>query len=161
MFEGLAIQNLLGAYYASVFPSRGVCRQVRLPELDRYRIIDARLYRNVLVAVGMRGGRYDKLIFRFADDFGGYDSRVLTGVPSADINFTVLDGGVVLHAADEGTLEVFSRFGNSPDIKTFQDPSIGGDATLFHSGRQALAARGSKLYKFTMRRQPPPPTVAP
>jgi hypothetical protein len=153
MFEGLAIQNLLGAYYASVFPAPGACRQVRLPELDRYRIIDARLYRNVLVAVGARGGRYDKLIFRFDDDFGAYDSRVLPGVPSTDINFTVLEGGVVLHAVDEGTLEVFSRHRNSPDVKTFQDPSVGGDARLSHTGRQALIARGSTLYKFTMRRQ--------
>ena len=152
MFEGLAIQNLLGAYYASIPSPRGACRQVRLPELDGYRIIDARLYRNVLVAVGARGGRYDKLVFRFDDDFGAYDSRALPGVPSTDINFTVLDGGVVLHAADEGTLEVFSRFKNSADVKTFQDPSIGGDDRLFHSGRQALIARGRKLYKFTMRR---------
>lgn len=154
MFEGLAIQNLLGAYYASAFPAPGVCRQARLPELDPYQIIDAKLHRNVLMVVGARGGGYDKLIFRFAEDFGDYDTRVVPGVPSADINFTVLDGGVVLHLNDEGALEVFSRAKGSPDVKTFQDPSVGGDARLFHSGARALVARGSKLYRFSMRGQP-------
>jgi hypothetical protein len=152
MFEGLAIQNLLGAYYASIFPSPGVCHQVRLSELDGYQILDARLYRNVLVVVGTKGGRYDKLIFRFADNFGDYDSRVVPDVSSTDINFTVLDSGVVLHMTDEGTLEIFSRLKDSSDIKTLQDPAVRGDVRLFHSGGQALITRDSKLYRFTMRR---------
>jgi hypothetical protein len=154
LFEGAAIQNLLGTYYASILPSPGVCHQVRLSDLDSYQVLDARLDRNVLVVVGARGGRYDKLVFRFADDFGGYDSRVVADVSSTDINFTVLDSGVVLHVTDEGALEVFSRRVNSPEIKTFRDPLVGGDARLFHVGAQALVARANKLYKFTMRRRP-------
>ncbi|HEY9401548.1 MAG TPA: hypothetical protein VIQ24_02555, partial [Pyrinomonadaceae bacterium] len=156
MFEGIAIQNLLGAYYASIFPAPGVSHQVRLNELDAYQILDARLCRNVLMVVGAKGGRYDKLIFRFADDFGGYDARVAPDVSSTDLNFTVLDSGVVLHMADEGTLEVFSRLRGFPDIRTLQDLSVGGDARLFHTGAQALVARGSRLYKFTMRREHAP-----
>jgi hypothetical protein len=60
----------------------------------------------------------------------------------------------VLHMTDEGTLELFSRLKGSPEIKTLQDPSVGGDVRLFHTGGQALVARGSTLYKFTMRRRP-------
>jgi hypothetical protein len=153
MFEGLAIQNLLGTYYVSIFPAPGVCHQVCLSELDGYQILDARLSRNVLLVVGAKGGRYDKLVFRFADNFADHDSRVVPDVSSTDINFTVLDSGVVLHLTDEGALEVFSRRKDSTDIKTIHDPSIGDDARLFHTGGQALIARGSKLYKFTMRRQ--------
>ena len=156
MFEGLAIQSLLGAYYASLLPSPGVCHQVRLPELDGYQIIEAKLCRNVLMFVGAKGGRYDKLIFRFADNFGRYDSRVEANVSSVGLDFVVLDSGVVLHMTDEDTLEVFSRLVGSPDVKAIQDPSIRGDARLFHTGARALVARGSKLYKFTMRQQPAP-----
>jgi hypothetical protein len=154
LFDGLAIQNLLGTHYASILPSPGVCHQIRLPELDGYQLLDARLYRNVLMVAATRGGRYDKLVFRFADDFGDYDLRAVPDVSSTEINFTVLDSGVVLHVTDEGALEVFSRLKGSADVKTFQDASVGGDARLFHTGRQALIARGSKLYKITMRRQP-------
>lgn len=154
MFEGLAVQNLMGAHYASLLPEPGVCHQVRLPELDGYQLLDARLCRNVLLAVGARGGRYDRLVFRFADDFGSYDSRLTPDVSTPDINFTVLDTGIVLHLTDEGALELFSRRRGAPDVQTFQDPCVGGDARLFHTGAQALVARGAKLYKFTMRRRP-------
>jgi hypothetical protein len=154
LFEGLAVQNLLGTHYASLFPAPGVCHQVRLAELDGYQLLDARLCRNVLLAVGVRGGRYDRLVFRFADDFGSYDSRVVPDVSSTDINFTVLDGGVVLHLTDEGALELFSRRKGAPEVKAFRDPAVGADARLFHTGAQAYVARGPKLYKFTMRRRP-------
>ena len=154
MFEGLAIQNLLGTHYASILPAPGVCHQVRLPELDGYQLLDARLCRNVLLAIGARGGRYDRLVFRFADDFGSYDSRVTPDVSSTDINFTVLDSGVVLNLTDEGVLEIFSQRKGAPEVRTFHDPFVGADARLFHTGAQAYVARGPKLYKFRMRRRP-------
>jgi hypothetical protein len=154
MFEGLAVQNMLGTHYASLFPAPGVCHQVRLAELDGYQLLDARLCRNVLVAVGARGGRYDRFVFRFADDFGSYDARVVGDVSTTDINFTVLDTGVVLHLDEEGTLEIFSRRAGAADVKTFKDPGVGADARLFHTGAQAYVARGPVLYKFTMRRRP-------
>jgi hypothetical protein len=153
-FEGLALQNLLGAYYASLLPAGGACYQVRLSELDGYAVVDARLERNVLVAVGAKGGRYDKFVFRFADDFGSYDLRILSDVSSNDINFTVLDTGVVLHMTDEDALEVFSRHEGSTEIKSVRDESVGGDVKLFHVGTRALMARGNKLYKISMRQQP-------
>ena len=160
MFEGLAVQNLLGAHYASLFPSPGVCRQVRLPELDGYQVVDARLYRNVLMIVGAKAGRYDKLVLRFAEDFGSYDARLLPDVSSTEINFTVLDSGVVLHLTDEDALEVFSRRKGFAEIKAVRDAAVRGDARLFHTGAQALVARGPKLYRVNMRR-PPPQAAAP
>jgi hypothetical protein len=154
MFEGLAIQNLLGAYYASIFPSHGVCHQVRLFELDGYQIVDARLERNVLLAVGAKCGRYDKLIFRFADDFSSYDLRTAPDISSSNIDFTVLASGIVLHLTDEDSLEVFSSRKDSFNVKIIRDASIRDDVRLFHTGAQALIARGSKLYKFKLRPQP-------
>jgi hypothetical protein len=154
MFEGLAIQNLMGAFYASILPAPGVCHQVRLLELDGYQIVDAKLCRNVLMVVGAKRGRYDKHVFRFADDFSSYDSRLVPNISSTNLDFIVLDSGVVLHMTDEDVLEIFSRVKDSSGIKAIQDPSIRGDVKLFHTGAQALVARGSKLYKIRMRRQP-------
>jgi hypothetical protein len=153
MFEGLAIQNMLGTYYASILPSAGVCHQVRLPELGGYQLVDAKFYRHVLMVLGTKEGRYDKLVFRFADDFGSYDVRVVSHISSTNLDFTVLDSGVVLHMTDEDQLEIFSRFKDSSNIKVLQDASLQGDVRLFHLGAQALIARGNKLYKIKMRRQ--------
>ena len=150
MFEGLAIQSLLGANYASMPGSPRVCHQTHLLELEGYQILEAKLDRGVLMIVGTKEGRYDKLIFRFAADFSTYDLRVVRGVSSTNINFTVLDSGVVLHMTDEDNLEIFSRLKGAADIRVFQDPVIQGDVRLFHVGAQALIARGRALYKINM-----------
>ena len=151
LFDGLAIQNLLGASYAAIPTALGVCHQIRLAELDGYQVVDARLLRNVLLVVATKSGIYDKLIFRFADDFGSYDVRVVANTAAIDINFTVLDSGVVLNVTDEGDLEVYSRYQNSAQIKVIDDPAIHGDQRLFHVGTQALIARENRLYKIKMR----------
>ena len=113
MFEGVAIQNLLGANYVSIPTADGVCHQARMPELDDYQIVDARLDRNVLIVVVTTEGGYDKPIFRFSDDFSGYDCRRLDDIVSTGIEFTVLDSGIVLHLAEDGRLEVFPNVRDS------------------------------------------------
>lgn len=153
MFEGVVIQNLLGAYYASVLPAPGACYQIRLRELDGYQIIDARLCGQLLVVIGNKEGRYDKLIFRFLADFSDYDVRPATDITLTNINFTVLESGVALHLNDEGELEVFSRLKGSTKIKVISDPALRGDVKLFAKGSQALIARARKLYGLRMRRQ--------
>jgi hypothetical protein len=151
LFDGLAIQNLLGASYAAIPTALDVCHQLRLAELDSYQVVDARLLRNVLIVVATKSGIYDKLIFRFADDFNSYDVRVVANTAAIDIDFTVLDSGIVLNVTDEGDVEVFSRSRNSPQIKVISDPAIRGDVTLFHVGTQALIARENRLYRIKMR----------
>jgi hypothetical protein len=150
LFDGLAIQNLLGASYAAIPAAPDVCYQVRLGELDGYKIVEARLLKNVLLVVATKAGIYDKLIFRFADDFSSYDVRVVANVAATDLDFTVLDSGVVMSVTDEGDLEVFSRFKHSAEIKVINDPAVQGDLRLFHIGTQALLARENKLYKIKM-----------
>jgi hypothetical protein len=150
MFEGVAIQNLLGANYASIPSSSVGCHQVRLAELDGTQIINAKLYRNVLVVVVTTDGRYDKLVFRFAKDFGSYDVRKLADVTTSDIEFTVLDTGVVLHLVDDDKLEVFAALKDSTKLSVFADDVLKDDLKLFHTGKQALLAKGRKLYKFKL-----------
>ncbi|HZS07368.1 MAG TPA: hypothetical protein VFD58_21205 [Blastocatellia bacterium] len=151
VFDGVVIQNLLGAYYASFLPSSGVCHQARLGELDGYQIVEAVAARNVLMVVAAKGGTFDKFIYRFTDDFDAYDLRVISDVTLTGINFVVLDSGVCLHLTDRDELELFSRRKGSADMKVISDPAIRGDVRLFHSGAQALVARGNKLCRITMR----------
>jgi len=151
MFEGVAIQNLLGANYVSIPTADGVCHQVRIPELDDYQIVDARRDRNVLIVVVTTEGRYDKLIFRFSDDFSGYDCRRLDDIVSTGIEFTVLDSGIVLHLAEDGRLEVFPNVRDSAKIRVIRDQALDEDLRLFHTGTQALIAGGPSLYKIRLK----------
>ena len=150
MFDGVAIQNLLGANYASIPIAGGGCHQVRLTELDHAQIVNAKLYRNVLMVVVATAGRYDKYVFRFAKDFGSYNLRRQLDVATTDIEFTVLDTGVVLHLTDDDRLEVFSNAKESAKLSLLDDPVLKDELKLFHKGTQALLAKGRKLYKFRL-----------
>ena len=150
MFEGLAIQSLLGATYASIPGAGNVCHQVRLPALDSAQIVDAKLYRNVLVVVVADKGRYDKLIFRFSRDFAAHDVRRLPDVATTGIEFTVLDTGVVLHLNDDNNLEIFSSAKDSSKLSVVEDQALKENLKLFHTGAQALMAKGRNLYKFSL-----------
>jgi hypothetical protein len=150
MFDGVTIQNLLGANYASIPIAGGGCHQIRLTELDQAQIVNAKLYRNVLMVVVSTAGRYDKYVFRFAKDFGSYNLRRILDVATTDIEFTVLDTGVVLHLTDDDRLEVFSNAKESAKLSLLDDPILKDELKLFHKGTQALLAKGRKLYKFRL-----------
>jgi hypothetical protein len=149
MFDGLAIQNLLGTKYASIVID-GSCYQLRLSELDQYQVVAARIERNVLMVITTEQGRYEKFIYRFSRDFSSYEVRIINDISSIDINFTVLNTGVVLHLIDDNKLEVFWSNINSPDVRTLQDPLLETDVRLLHTGKQALIARGPKLCKISL-----------
>ena len=123
---------------------------MRVSELDGAQIVNAKLYRNVLVVVVTIAGRYDKFVFRFTKDFDSYDVRKLPDVATSDIEFTVLDTGVVLHLVDDDKLEVFANLKASTRLSVFADDALKDDLKLFHTGKQALIAKGRKLYKFKL-----------
>lgn len=152
LFDGVAIHSLLGAWHASLLPESGRCVSVRVPELDGYAIVDARFESGVLVIVAARGGVYDRFVFRFDDRLRAYDVRVMPDVASTGVNFTVLDSGVCLLAAENDELEVFSKQTGSTATKIVSDPAVRSDARLFHAGSQALFARGTRLFRFSMGR---------
>lgn len=149
LFEGLAIQNLLGANYASILLSSGESYQIHLQGLDTVQILDARRERNVLIVVVANGGRYDKFIYRFSERFSNYDVRCINDVETTSIDFTVLDSGIVLHLIDD-RLEVFSSKSGTANVRMINDPALEDDIQLFHIGSQALMARGNKLYKIKL-----------
>lgn len=152
LFEGVAIQTLLGACYASILPRKGECHQVHLAELDGYQIVDARFQNGVLMALGVQKGRYDKFVFRFDAAFHSYDARRVSDVGMQGLNFTVLDTSICLHLTDTDALEVFSSRKGDSGLKVLTDPALQSDCKLFNNGTQALFARGRTLFKFTMKR---------
>ncbi len=151
LFEGVALQNLLGAWYASVLPEHGRCYQIRLPELNGFQIINAKFEGGVLMVVAAQSGRFGKLIFRFTGDYSAYDVRVIPDLATYGINFVVLDSGLCLHLSDDGDLEIFLARQGASARKVITDPALGGDCLLLQDGSQALFARGSVLYRLAMK----------
>jgi len=151
LFEGVALQSLLGAWYASLLPRRGLCHQVRLPELDGFQVLEAKFQSGVLMVQAARHGLFQKFIFRFSADYTTHDTRTAPSVAAHALNFTVLTQGVCLHLTEADELELFPAKMGASGLKIASDPALASDCRLLSDGTQALFARGETLYRFAMR----------
>ena len=152
MFSGVALHNMLGGWYAGIFPKAHASYQIRLKELDGYRIVDAKYDRRVLMVVGMKKGKYDKFIFRIQPDYQGRTVRTEKDVAYTGLNFVVLENGVCAHINDEEQLELFVNNPIVQDVKIVEDPVLSHDMQLLRRGTDVLFARGRDLYKLSTRK---------
>ena len=148
-FDGAAFQSLLGACHAVIFPAPGMAHTLRLPELVAYRIVNARFEKGVLIAIGEKAGRYDRLILRFDPDYRAYDLRVVPDIADTDINFAVLDNGVCVLAASDDHLELFANQRSAPNLRNVAADLHG--IRLFANGTQLMGAQGDALYRLSLK----------
>jgi hypothetical protein len=152
LFDGVAMENLLGAWYALLFPAPGTCHQVRLSELDGYTILEAKCVRSLLAVAATRGGRCDSFVFRFDREFRRYDSRVAASSGAyTGLEVTVLSNDVCLFLNEGSEFELFSLEPGDSGMRVLTDENVCGDVRLFGRGSQALFARGGTLFGFRMR----------
>jgi len=149
LFEGAAVQSVLGACYVSLLPRSGVCCTVPVRELDGYRIVDARFDPNVLMAVGLKDGAYDRFVMRFDGQFRRYDVRKVEGIAWSGLNFVALDSGVCLHLNEGDELELFSTKPGCTELKVLADPAVEG-VRLFKDGAQALFAKDGVVFRAAL-----------
>ena len=151
VFNGVIAQNLLGRWHMSVFPESGKHFQLPIPDLDDYRIIDAKYVNKVLMVVGEKGGQYDRFVFRLDDHYATFDVRKVENITYTGLNFTVADHGACVCINEEEKVEVFSNKKGSSQVKTLDDPEVDSAWKMFHDGSTVLFAHGKKLYKIAMK----------
>lgn len=157
LFQGGVVQNMLGSMFISLFPQAGQTYQVRIPDLDHYRIIDAKYDAGakggvLMVIARTKKGTYDRLVFRFDTTFQTYDMRKVEDIgTSAGLNFVVTDAGVCICLDEDDKLELTSANKGSTQMKTIEDKVLGGDLRLFKRGSQVLMARGDKVFTMKMK----------
>jgi hypothetical protein len=151
LYPGVAIQNMLGSTYVSLFPRLGACYQVRLQELDGVKISDAKFEGGVLMVVGAQSGKYDRHIFRFDESYITYDHRTVKDITPSGINFTVTDNGICAVLTEEEKLEAFSARKDSTAVKVIEDPALSGDMELVNHQGGVGFIRNSKLYSMRMK----------
>jgi hypothetical protein len=153
VFDAVLFQSLLGKFYASIFPQKGQCYQIKMDELDNHRIVDAKYENNVLAVVGVdRKGKYNRFVFRFSPDYAQHDCKVFKDIQHTGLNFTVADQGACVFINEEEKVEVWSNIYNRGTIQVLDDPAIQGDMTLCHIGSKILFAKGNELSSITMRK---------
>lgn len=151
LYEGCAIQNMLGSVFVSLFPRSHAGYQVRVKELDAYKIVEAKFDGKVLMVLGAKGGKYDRLVFRFDDDYAEYDLRVVSDVTPMGLNFITLASGICVSLTEEETLEAFSSRKGAAGTRVVEDPALGNDLRLIKVEGAAGFARGDRVYKVSLK----------
>ncbi|KKN66629.1 hypothetical protein LCGC14_0469640 [marine sediment metagenome] len=151
LYSGVATQNLLGSMFISLFPEKNTCYQVKIPELDSYKIIEAKFDHGVLMVIGVKSHKYDRLVFRFDSKYQTYDLRIVSDITNTGLNFITLDTGICVCLNEEEKIEAFSSRKDSKGLKIVEDKALGGDMVLYRQGGNAVFTRGNKIYQISMR----------
>lgn len=156
LFEGCAVQSLLGSTFVSLFPKSRQGYQVRIGELDGVKVLDAKFQAHtgggLLMAIGARAGKYSRFVFRFDDGYDRYDARVVDDVEPDLVNFVVLpNSGITACLVEGDALEVFvATRGKTAVVQKIDSPVLGKDLRLCLVGDGIGFTRGSELYRLRL-----------
>ena len=153
LWSGALIQELLGSVFVSVFPRAGMSYQLRIPELDKYTIVDARYDGRVLMVVGAQKGRgvYDRLVFVLSENFDSYVKLPeVRDITPSGLNFVVLDNGTCAHITEAEKLEIWNVSAPAK-VRVVEDPVLGGDLNLMKLGGRVGFYRGNKVFSLRLK----------
>lgn len=147
VFEGVIFQDLLGKIHITLPYEKGKCKIMHIPDLDGYRILDARGEKNIVGVMTEKGGSYHRFIFSFSHDFSNYKLRVSNDVQYSDINLTVLSNGVGVLATDT-EFEIFKDDG----VKVVSNPPFNSSTKLFNVSGGVCYIDGKKVFSAKMKK---------
>jgi serine/threonine protein kinase len=140
ILDGCIIQNMLGAYYLSVFSGNKEFKMFPLQELNGYKIVSGKLEQEVFICIAAKGGQYHRFIY---DLKTGY-SRVTQNIDYLELNCTTLPNRLSLLITEDSKMEVFK----GPHTKVLEDESIRTDMKLLNDGLHPLVSHNNKMYKI-------------
>ncbi len=150
LLSGVALQSLLGTPYLSLFTGVGRAHQIAVPQLQSIRVVEAQLESKVLVLTGYKGVSLQRFVFRFAEDFLGYDLRIEEDVDIATVNLAVLHSGVCVLAIGGEKLEIFHSKSGDSRLDCLSKTGISLDMKLASQGNQLLALQDNRVLKVSM-----------
>jgi hypothetical protein len=151
LFDGVAVQNMLGASYVSLFPRKGRHVQLHVPELDGGEVVAGVADGMVASLIEARGGELRRWLIR-AETTGRYD---VVGEPatSADpLPLVSLPSGVALRLRQDDALELFSAAVGARERRVLRSDCLGADWRLGRSDDKVLGIRGGRVYRMSLRR---------
>ncbi|MBM3459562.1 MAG: hypothetical protein FJX77_13660 [Armatimonadetes bacterium] len=149
LYDGVAIQDVLGTWHATVSPRPGTGYVLPLSELAGTQVVNARYENQVLFVVVARQGSFDRYCYRFDPEFRSRDLQIERDVSNPELNAVVLESGVALLLNDQGDLELFPNRPGRPARRIISDPNLPG-SRLFRCETQLLLACGKTLFSGTL-----------
>jgi hypothetical protein len=112
VFSNIIYEDLLGKAFFTI-PTPGDFNEselhsVRIPELDEYKIIDAKHQMLVATIIGYKNGKYDRFNIKFDERYSQYQIAKTENIDDLTINFVVLPNGLVVEAY-EGFVNIYNN----------------------------------------------------
>jgi hypothetical protein len=148
LYNGVALQDILGKCWAVIPYQKGRCFNGPIKELDNLRIIDAKFEHHVLIVIAEKGGQYHRYTICFDEAVATYTCRIENDVQGTMVNFTCLSNGVCVHQADDETIEVFRT---NDKVKEVKDPPITTDMRLMNDSTGIVFINKNGLYSLKLK----------
>lgn len=155
IFSNVIVQSVLGRSYICIpqpnKSGKSSFFSVPIPELDNFKIIDAKYQNKVCVLIAHDGNNYNRITIIFDDKFQKYIFRIQKGVDYQPLNFVVLDNGVCVTITEDNAVEMFMNRTDKKDVKRIEDPDINNTMKLCKDGTVVKFFKANKVYRLKMK----------
>ncbi|HEY4474968.1 MAG TPA: hypothetical protein VJC06_03535 [Candidatus Paceibacterota bacterium] len=148
-FDGVGIQDAMGAMYAIVPFSDNACTQIRVRELDGLKTVSAKAgNRYIAVITADKNGEYHKIELVMSRDYTNYQ-LTKTVVDSPDLNITLLPKGVGVNIENDEELIIFVP--TSGTLNKILDKYVTTDIILANWDDKVLYIRNGQVWSVRLK----------
>lgn len=149
-FEGVGVQDALGAMFLIAPFGERACEYVRIHELDKKKVISAFAGNRYIVATVLdnKTGTYYKYEFAMSKDYKSYTLKI-SDVATPDLNISLLPKGVCASIVDDGQLLI-----NVPvngEERLVNDSKIESSFLLFNWENRVVYIDGKKVWSLSLK----------
>lgn len=156
VFDTMLYQSISGKPYL-VIPlpkdgATGSCIQKEIPELDGYKIVDAKHDNNVVMIIGYKDNVYNHISIRFDKIYDKYKTRITKDVTMPLVNFVVLDNGIVVSMIDDIT-EIFQKDLSQSKVNRLKDDAVNASMRLCKKDIEIRVYIDNRLFKMATKQK--------
>jgi len=148
-FDGVAVEDALGAKYLVLPFGDAACAEVRVPELDGALVLNAKAgVRVVSAAVVGKKGTYERYDFVFDRDYRSY-ALSKTAIDTPELNLVHLPKGVAVSIENDGELTI--AVPKTGVVSKIADRHVASDMLLAHWDDRVLYLDDGVLWSVRMK----------
>ena len=142
LFDGVAVQDVIGKARLAIRNENGSFVNLPVPELDGLRVTDAKCVNQYCVVVGEKAGKVSRYIFNFSGGRSTYNVRKEDANAGDSADFVIKPNGLCISPVSGDDLETWT----GDQSKVFKKGPIPTGAIMYTEKAQTMFALDDSLY---------------
>ncbi len=148
-FDGVGVQDAMGATYAVLPFGETSCAQTRVRELDLQQVINAKSGNRFVSFVTLaKDGKYRKIDLVFTADYSTYQPFIVE-VDGPELNLAILPKGVAATIVEDGELTIFVPTNGVTNV--VKDTAVKTDMVLSNWGDKVMYIQNGAVWSLRMK----------